>query len=195
VIFHDVDAARVNPEVNTAEQTHAGITVYKWNESLSAYTLTIYVPCVTCNGPGIVLVITSFRPVSRNRICLPTSKTEFRIRNPETDLNWRIYLDLLISLVSMVDLTPWSHNHNHRIHKSPSRVPILSQPNPLYPPANHSKIHSNSKFPSTPRSYEWSLSFRLLHQNLVHFSVLSHACHMPRPAHLPCLDLLNYIWG
>jgi hypothetical protein len=30
---------------------------------------------------------------------------------------------------------------------------------------------------------------------LVHFSLLSHACHMPRPPHLPWLDLPNDSWG
>jgi hypothetical protein len=46
-----------------------------------------------------------------------------------------------------------------------------------------------------PWSYEWSLSFGLSHQNLIHFSLLSHACHMPRPPHSPWLDLPNDIWG
>jgi hypothetical protein len=40
-----------------------------------------------------------------------------------------------------------------------------------------------------PWSSQWSLSFELPHQNLVHFSLLSHACHMPRPPHSPWLDL------
>jgi hypothetical protein len=40
-----------------------------------------------------------------------------------------------------------------------------------------------------------SLSFRLPHQNFVHFSPLFHACHMPRPSHSPWLDLPNDIWG
>jgi hypothetical protein len=31
--------------------------------------------------------------------------------------------------------------------------------------------------------------------NLIHFSLLSHACHMPCSPHLPLLDLPNDIWG
>jgi hypothetical protein len=46
-----------------------------------------------------------------------------------------------------------------------------------------------------PCSSEWSLSFGLPHQNHVHFSVLSHACHMSLPPHSPWLDLPNDIWG
>jgi hypothetical protein len=33
------------------------------------------------------------------------------------------------------------------------------------------------------------------HKNLVHFSLLSHACYMPRPPHSPWLDLPNDVWG
>jgi hypothetical protein len=72
---------------------------------------------------------------------------------------------------------------------------MLSQLNPLHiPPANLPKIHSDPFLPSTPRSSEWSFSFGLSHQNLVHFSVLSHACHMPRPPQCPWLDQPNDIW-
>jgi hypothetical protein len=44
-------------------------------------------------------------------------------------------------------------------------------------------------------SSKWSFSFGLSHQNLVHFSLLSNACHMPRPPHSSWLDLPNDIWG
>jgi hypothetical protein len=63
-----------------------------------------------------------------------------------------------------------------------------------HPPANLPKIRSNSNLSSTPRSSKWSLSFGLSHQNFLHFSPLSHACHMPRPPHSPLFDLPNYIW-
>jgi hypothetical protein len=32
-----------------------------------------------------------------------------------------------------------------------------------------------------PRSFEWSLSFQLSHQNLIQLSPLSHACQVPCP--------------
>jgi hypothetical protein len=34
-------------------------------------------------------------------------------------------------------------NVRHRVHNSPHKVPILSQMNPLNPPANLSKNHSD----------------------------------------------------
>jgi hypothetical protein len=44
-------------------------------------------------------------------------------------------------------------------------------------------------------SSKWSLSFRLSLSNPLRLSLLSHACHKPRPPHPPCLDLPNDIWG
>jgi hypothetical protein len=86
---------------------------------------------------------------------------------------------------------PWRQNHkiHHRVHKTPPPDPILSQFNLLYtPPPNLPKIRFCPILPSTPRSSEWSLSFGLSHQNLLHFPLLSHACHMP--SHLILLDLI-----
>jgi hypothetical protein len=48
--------------------------------------------------------------------------------------------------------------------------------------------------PSMPRSFKWSLSFGLSHQNTVQFSPLSNAWHMFRPPHSPWFDLPNDIW-
>jgi hypothetical protein len=94
-------------------------------------------------------------------------------------------------------LTPWRQNPkvHHPINNSPPPVPILSQVNPLHtPPTNLPKVHSDPILPSMPWSSKWSLSFGLSHQNPVHISPLSHACHMPCPAHSPWFDLPNDIW-
>jgi hypothetical protein len=84
---------------------------------------------------------------------------------------------------------------HHLIHNSPPTVPILSQVNPPHaPPTNLPKVHFDPILPSTPWSFKWSLSLGLSHQNPVHVSSLSHACHMPRPPHSPRFDLHNNIW-
>jgi hypothetical protein len=98
------------------------------------------------------------------------------------------------------DLTPWRQNLevHDRIHNSPPPNPVLCQVNPHPtppPPTNPLKINSVPILPSTPRSSEWSLSFGLSNQNLVYFSLLSCACHMPHPPRSPWFDLANAISG
>jgi hypothetical protein len=83
-----------------------------------------------------------------------------------------------------------SSPHSQQPDTGPYPEPIESTPSP---PANLPKIHSDPIISSMPRSSEWSLSFELSHQNLVHFSLLSHACHMPCLLHPPWLDLPNNI--
>jgi hypothetical protein len=85
-------------------------------------------------------------------------------------------------------LTPWRKNPkvHHRTHNSPPPVPVLSQSNPIHTPqASLPKIHSNPIFPPTPWSSKSSPSLGISPPNLVYFSLLSHACHMPRPPHSP----------
>jgi hypothetical protein len=88
-------------------------------------------------------------------------------------------------------LTSWCQNPeiHHRVHKSPQAVPILSQVNPLHTlPANVPRIHFDTILPSMPRSFEWSFSFGLSHQNFVHLPLLSHTtC----PGHI----ILPYLIG
>jgi hypothetical protein len=93
-------------------------------------------------------------------------------------------------------LTQWRKNLNvhHRTQHSPTPVPVLRQSNPnKTPQAILPNIHSDPVFLPTPWSSKRSLSFWLSHPYLVHFSLLSHACHMPRPPHSPLLDLPNDI--
>jgi len=61
---------------------------------------------------------------------------------------------------------------------------ILSMPTQL----TTFKIYFNIISPSTSRFSEWSLSFRLPHQNPLSSSLLPLTCHMPHPSYRPCLS-------
>jgi len=75
----------------------------------------------------------------------------------------------------------WNPKVHHCTHKCPPPVPILSQLHPIpTTPSNFLKIHLNIILTSTSGSPQWSLSFRLPHQNPVHPSPTCTTC----PAHL-----------
>jgi hypothetical protein len=82
-----------------------------------------------------------------------------------------------------------SSPHSQQPATGPSPEPVESNP---HPQANLPTIHSDPIFPPTPRSSKWSLSFRLSHQNLVHSSLLSHACHMIRESDVWYKSILLY---
>ena len=55
---------------------------------------------------------------------------------------------------------------HYRTHKRPPPVPVLGQPNPVHIPISHLlQIHPNIIHSSTPRSLQWSPSFRFPHQD------------------------------
>jgi hypothetical protein len=70
----------------------------------------------------------------------------------------------------------------------------IHSPTPPPQPINLLMVHFEPILPSTPWSFKRSFYFGLSHQNPVHVSPLSHACHMPCPPHSPWFDLPNNIW-
>jgi hypothetical protein len=95
----------------------------------------------------------------------------------------------IIKVLNQLGQNPRVH---HLVHNSLPPNSILSQVNPFHTlPANLPNIHLDFTHPSTPRSFEWSLSFGLSHQNRVCFSVPSHPCYMPR---YPRFEEPNNIW-
>ena len=83
--------------------------------------------------------------------------------------------------IPCISQNPKVHYSTHQ-HLQP--VSILGQPNLVHIPTSHLlEIHSNIIHPSTPRSPQWSLSFRFPHQDPIHPPLLTHTCHMPSPSH------------
>ena len=80
----------------------------------------------------------------------------------------RVLLEKLtgLQLVKEFPAFLWNPKVHYRTHKRPPPVPILGQPNPVQIPTSHLlEIHPNIIHPSTPRSPQWSLSVRFLHQD------------------------------
>jgi hypothetical protein len=83
----------------------------------------------------------------------------------------------------------------YRIHSSPTTVPIPSQVNPApATPSHFLKIHCNIILSSTLRSYKWTISLRIHHQNPECTSLLSQTCYIaPSPVHHILIDLIIQI--
>ena len=72
---------------------------------------------------------------------------------------------------------------HYRTHKRPRPVSILGHPNPVHITTSHLlEIHFNIIHSSTPRSPQWSLFLRFLHQQPIHLLLLTHTRHMPSPS-------------
>jgi hypothetical protein len=126
----------------------------------------------------------------RGAMCLHTScwLHLVLVRNGQIQYNRYYTVNVTANEVRTVQLqkliTPWRQDPkvHHRVDKSPPPVRVLSELNPHHTTTGSlPKIHSDTFLPSKPRSSEWSLSLRLSQQYLegLHFSLLTHACHMP----------------
>ena len=80
---------------------------------------------------------------------------------------------------------------HYRTHTRPPPVSILGQPNAVHIPTSHLlEIHPNIIHPSTPRSPQWSLSFRFPHQDPLH-PTFPHP-HAPHAQPISFFSILSY---
>ena len=109
------------------------------------------------------------------------------VQSPSWEANWFA----ASQEIPRISRNPKVH---YRTHKRPPPLSILGQPNPVYIPTSHLlEIHPNIIHPSTPRSPQWSLSFRFPHQDPMH--PLSSPIRATCPAHLVLLDFITRTKG
>jgi len=90
------------------------------------------------------------------------------VQSPSWEANWFA----ASQEIPRISPNPKVHYHTQ---KNPPPVSILGQPNPVHIPTSHLlEIHPNIIHPSTPRSPQRSLSFRLTQQDTVHHPLLTH---------------------
>jgi hypothetical protein len=111
-----------------------------------------------------------------------------------TQTPWNVVLPekLISHSASQILRRVWNPKVHYRVHNSQPPIRILSQMNPINTlPTYFPETHCNIIFPSTSRSSEWSLPFRLTNRNFVRISHL-----LMRPtcsAHLILLDVIILI--
>ena len=112
------------------------------------------------------------------------------VQSPSWEANWFA----ASQEIPRISRNPKVH---YRTHKRPPPVSILGQPNLVHIPTSHLlEIRPNIIHPSTPRSPQWSFSFRFHYQDPIHPSLLTHTRHMPSPSHSSRFYHLHNIgWG
>ena len=111
------------------------------------------------------------------------------VQCPSWEANW---------FAASQEITRISRNPkvHYRTQKRPPPISILGQSNPVHIPTSHLlEIHPNIIHPSTPRSPQWSLSLRFLHQDPIRPPLLPHTRHMPCPSHSSRFTYIKSYFG
>ena len=110
------------------------------------------------------------------------------VQSPSREANWFA----ASQEIPRISRNPTVH---YRTHKRLPTVSNLGQPNPVHIPTSHLlEIHPNIIHPSTPRSPQWSLSFRFPHQDPIR--PLSSPIRATCPAHhIPLHFITRIILG
>jgi hypothetical protein len=111
------------------------------------------------------------------------SLTYSMVQSPSWEANW-------FAASQEIPRILWNPKVHYRIDKRPPPLPVLGQPNSVHIPTSHLlEIHPNIIHPSTPRSPQWSLSFRFDHQDPIR--PLSSPIRATCPAPLILLDFIT----
>jgi len=81
----------------------------------------------------------------------------------------------------------------YHAHRNPLLDPLLSQTNPIHALTSYFFQIYFSILPSMPVSSKWPLSARFSHYKPVCISLLSYACHKPKPLHPPSFGCSTHI--
>jgi hypothetical protein len=99
------------------------------------------------------------------------------------------------SVTQKIPRIVWKTKVHYCIHRCPPFARILSWIiQVLAIPDDFFKVNLNIIFLSTPSSFKWSLSFRLLRQNPVCTCLTPHICYMPRQSHFSSFDHPGSVW-
>ena len=124
------------------------MTAYKWSRSLA-----LLIPNFGNRCSWVI------KQTPQSLYLLTYLLTYSMVRSPSWEANWFA----VSQEIPRISRNPKVH---YRTHKRPPPVPILDQPNPVHINTSHLlEVRSNIIHPSTPRSPQWSPSFRFPHQD------------------------------
>ena len=165
-----------NDHVNNAVLSLRSIKCFVKNIKISLRTTWKFTG-VESIASLILNIIARFKLVISRKLRLLDLLTYSMLQSPSSEANCFAASQEILRIL-------WNPKVHYRTHKLPPPVPVPSQPNPVHIPTSYFlEIHPNIIHPTTPRSPQWSLSFRFPHQDPIRPPLLTHTRHMPSPSH------------